>query len=622
MTRHWISVSISTGAIALVATSCQQEPPAASAYFFAHRVAESEKDFDDARFRSFRKDGQLATTVMLGDLKTQSDSRFSLVPPLPSRLSYPVKIPADGRLDFEIGVAVLGDEVLPAPVVFGIEVDGEPVFEQTIRRRFGNEWFPGTIDVAAWSGTDVTITFATHFSETPFIDAADVASEGLSVLPAWGNPVLGGSDPSDRPDLILISIDCLRADHVGAYGHEPPTTPSLDALAADGALFENTVSVSSWTLPTHMSMLTGMMPIEHGLSRSRKRDPSIPYLPEILSRDGYETIGVVSGLYLSPTFGYDEGFDVYRALIDEPAENLVAAAKKLFLAEPRRPRFLFLHFFDAHWPYLPDKEYLEQAGGRPPEISDLIKNVIQRRPPKNNEEIEGTKTLYDGEVAYIDDHLGRFFEALKQRGLYDDALIVLTADHGEGFYEHELWQHSEIIYNEVTRVPLIVKGPRRTKGVHVSGLVSQLGIFPTFLDAVGLETPFGHPGLLALADDEAPFPERVMSEIIWEANETRGPFVKLAATEGHLKYVATFAGDVDDEQFVSRLVKEELYDLSSDSGEHENLLPDHGDQIGELRSHVRGYLELIRRRRAAGNGERIVVDDELAEKLRALGYVQ
>ena len=215
-----------------------------------------------------------------------------------------------------------------------------------------------------------------------------------------------------------------------------------------------------------------------------------------------------------------------------------------------------------------------------------------------------------------------FFEALKQRGVYDDALIVLTADHGEGFYEHELWQHSEIIYNEVTRVPLIVKGPRRTKGVRVSGLVSQLGIFPTFLDAVGLETPFGHPGLLALADDEASFPERVMSEIIWEANETRGPFVKLAATEGHLKYVATFAGDVDDEQFVSRLVNEELYDLSSDSGEHENLLPDHGDQIGGLRSHVRGYLELIRRRRAAGNGERIVVDDELAEKLRALGYVQ
>ena len=112
-----------------------------------------------------------------------------------------------------------------------------------------------------------------------------------------------------------------------------------------------------------------------------------------------------------------------------------------------------------------------------------------------------------------------------------------------------------------------------------------------------------------------------MSEITWEANEVRGPFVKLAATEGHLKYVATFAGELDDEQFVSRLVKEELFDLSSDSGEHENLLPYHDDQIGGLRSHVRGYLELVQQRRAGGAGERIV-DDELAEKLRALGYVQ
>jgi len=406
------------------------------------------------------------------------------------------------------------------------------------------------------------------------------------------------------------------------YGYHRQTTPAIDAFAREALVFDEAISTSSWTLPTHMSMLTGMMPTEHGLSRARKRYSSIPYLPAILSGDGYETIGIVSGLYLSPTFGYAEGFDVYRALIDEPAENLVDAAKEIFLAEPRRPRFLFLHFFDAHWPYLPDEEYLEQAGGRPPDISDLNENVKQRRPPKNNEEIEGTKTLYDGEIAYIDHHLERFFDALKESGLYDDTLIVLTADHGEGFYEHELWMHSEIIYNEVTRVPLIVKGPGRAKGVHVSELVSQLGIFPTFLDAVGRETPFDHPGLLALAYEEAPFPERVMSEITWEANEVRGPLVKLAATEGHLKYVATFAGELDDEQFVSRLVKEELFDLSSDSGEHENLLPDHGDQIGGLRSHVRAYLELVQQRRAGGAEERIVVDDELAEKLRALGYVQ
>ena len=383
--------------------------------------------------------------------------------------------------------------------------------------------------------------------------------------------MLGGRrDDSARPDLILISIDCLRADHVGAYGYDRPTTPAIDAFAEHAVLFENAVSVSSWTLPTHMSMLTGLMPTEHGLSRASKRAPSTPYLPEILAREGYETLGIVSGLYLSPTFGYEQGFDVFRALIEEPAEELVAAARELLLADPRRPRFLFLHLFDAHWKYLPPSEYLERAGGRPPDISRLQNVVIQEREPSGPEEIAQLKTLYDAEVAYVDDHLGRFFDALKSAGIYDDALIVVTADHGEGFYEHGLWQHSEIIYDEVTRVPLLFKPPGGAVGRRVSGLVSQIGIFPTFLEVIGHESPFDHPSLLALADERAAFPDRVMSEITWEPTSTRGAFVTLSAREGSLKYVATFAGEPDDEDFVSRLVREELYDLEQESrGENE-----------------------------------------------------
>ena len=611
-------------ALSISAASCKPlDEPAPRAFFFAHRISDAETDFDEAQFRSFRKDGRLTTTVTFGDPNAISESRVSLIPPLPSRLTYRVNVPEDGRLDFEIGVVALGEAMLPASVVFTIDVDGEPIFEETIRRRFANQWFRQSVDLADYSGREVAITFDTRFHETPFINTNELAQEGLSLLPAWGHPVLGGSsDAPDRPDLILVSIDCLRADHVGAYGHERPTTPNIDALAADGNVFENAVSVSSWTLPTHMSMLTGLMPTEHGLSRSSKRAPSTPYMPEILSREGYETIGVVSGLYLSPTFGYEQGFDVYRTLIDEPAETLVNAAQELLFSEPRRPRFLFLHLFDAHWPYLPADEYLEQAGGRPHEISDLLKNVINRRPPADAGQIEDTKVLYDAEVAYVDDYLGRFFDELKRRGIYDGALIVLTADHGEGFYEHELWQHSEIIYNEVTRIPLIVKGPRGAAARRISELVSQLGIFPTFLEALELETPFAHPGLLSLAEKSARFPERVMSEITWEANETRGPLLKLAATRGELKYVATFTGELDDEAFVSRLAKEELYDLSRDPGEKANLLPDDADRIGELRRHVRDYLDVVRARRAGDAGDRIIVDDELAEKLRALGYVQ
>jgi len=607
--------------VAIALLSCQPKEPAPAPFFLAHRVSEAEGTFDETRFRSFWKDGQLAGTMTFGNPGEVTESRFSVIPPVPSQLIYHVLVPRDGRLAFDIGVATLGAESLPAPVTFTVTIDEEAVFEETVPRRLGNTWLSRTVDLGGWSGAEVALSLDTRFRDTPY-SAAD--EHGGGALPAWGNPVLSGpGNGQTRPDLILVSIDCLRADHVGAYGYELSTTPALDALADDGVLFDNTVSVSSWTLPTHMSMLTGLMPTAHGASRTHARLPSAPYLPEILSRDGYETIGIVSGLYLSPAFEFEKGFDVYRALIEEPAEKLVAAASERFLAEPHRPRFLFLHFFDAHWPYLPPPEYLERAGGRPPDISKLLNKVIQERPPDGPEQIEQMKTLYDAEVAYIDDQLGRFFDELKRRGLYDDALIIVTADHGEGFYEHELWQHSEIIYNEVTRVPLIVKAPKGAfGGSRRSELVSQLGIFPTLLEAGGHAAPFAHPGLLSLAEGSAPYPESALTEITWEPNEIRGAFVKLAATRGDLKYVATFAGDLDDEKFVSRLVEEELYDLSADPGERQNLLPGGAAKIGSLRGQVRDYLETVRQRRTEGGGGRILLDEALEEKLRALGYVQ
>ena len=602
------------------AWSCRPSPAERGPYFFAHRLADSETDFDEVRFRSFRKDGQLAGQVVFPSRDDISESRFSLIPPLPSRLTYRVDVPVDGQLDFEIGVGALGAKVLPAPVTFVVEIDAEPRFEETIRRRFGDTWLRRSLDLSDWSETTVDVTFETHFQSTPFANASELAS---SALAAWGNPVLGGSSDENRqPDLILVSIDCLRADHVGVYGHEKPTTPALDGFAEDAVVFENAVSVSSWTLPTHMTMLTGLMPTEHGLRRTQKRFPNIPYLPEILSREGYETMGVVSGLYLSPTFGYDDGFDIYSSLIDEPAEKLVDAALAHFLVQPRRPRFLFLHFFDAHWPYLPDEKYLKRAGGRPRDISNLLQNVIQRRAPRHAGEIAETKTLYDAEVAYVDEHLGRFFDALKETGVYDSALIVVTADHGEGFFEHEAWQHSEIIYNEVTRVPLIVKPSKHQSAKRVVELVSQLGIFPTFLHAIGRETPFDHPSLVALSEGDAHFPKRTMSEITWEAKETTGPLMKLAVTEGYLKYVATLAGEIGGEMFVSELVREELYDLSTDPGEKDNLLPARASDVGDMRSDVRDFLAVVQKRRSANPGEPVTIDKELEEKLRALGYVQ
>jgi arylsulfatase A-like enzyme len=607
--------------IGLVA--CRARSSSDPSFFFAPRASEAEKDFDERLFRSFRKDGSIAANVTMGKF----ESRFSLVPFVPSRLRYRMKVPEGARLDFDIGVSTLGRETSVAPVTFTVEAASatgiERVFEGTVRRRFVNRWFHHRIDLASYAGQEISLTFGTEFRETGFTGSrASLARAGQAVVPAWGHPVLAGTTTAaELPPMILISIDCLRADHVGAYGYEKPTTPNLDALARDGLLFEKVATVSSWTLPTHMSLLTGLMPTEHGLNRVSKRNPSVPYLPEILAREGYETLGVVSGLYLSPAYGYNEGFHVYRALIDEPAEVLVAAARELLLAEPRRPRFLFLHFFDAHWPYLPRKGYLERFGGRPAEVTTPLKRVINETPPARPDEVTALERLYDAEVAYVDEKIGEFFAALKRAGLYDQALIVVTADHGEAFYEHELWQHSGVIYNEVTRVPLIVKEPHAPLRKRVTELVSQLNVFPTFLEQLGLPSPYVQAGLSSLARGRAAFPQRTLTEITWEPTPKRGAFVKVAVSEARYKYAATFAGEKDDQDFVSRLTREELYDLSLDPGETTNLLPGAEGSVASLRGEARKFLERVRRHRRK-QGEPVVLDEQTRERLRSLGYVQ
>jgi len=604
------------GGAALVFVSCQAAPP--PSFSFAREVDKAEAEFDPVQFRSFRKDGRLTAQVSMDEV----ESRFSLVPPVPSRLTYEVKIPEEPHLDLGFGVSSFDEEALPAPIEFRLLIDSgdgeEVVFQEAVRRRFANRWFEPTVDLSRWAGKSARLTFETRYQETEFTRPEEsLSASGQAFLPAWANPVLRDRRSAEsRPDLILISIDCLRADHVGAYGYDRATTPSLDALAKDGVVFEDAVSVSSWTLPTHMSMLTGVLPTRHGLRQSQKKFPSVPYLPNLLAERSYESVGIVSSLLLTPTFGFDEGFDRYHALVDVPAAALVDTAIREMAASESGNRFLFLHLFDAHWPYLPPEELMARFGERPKDMSELLKKVIDRRPPTGPEEIEGLKRLYDAEVFQIDRELGRFLEALKAAGRYDNALIVVTADHGESFYEHGFWQHSEVIYNEVSHIPLIVKWPGNSPQGRVGEVVDQLDIFPTFLAAAALPTPHERQGLLE------PGGARALTEITWEGNERRGAAMKVAVRKGPLKYVATFEGEVDDPDFVSRLVKEELYDLSEDRGEENDVITQRGRRdVDSFRSEVRSFLKVVRSRRAGGSSGAIALDEEMREKLRALGYL-
>jgi arylsulfatase A-like enzyme len=605
------------GCAALVFASCQAAPP--PSFFFARQADEAEAEFDPVQFRSFRKDGRLTAQVSMDDVL----SRFSLVPPIPSRLTYEVSIPEEPRFDLAFGVSSFDEEVLPAPIEFRILIDSgdgeEVVFRDAVRRRFANRWFEPAVDLGRWAGESVRLVFETRYQETEFTrPEGSLGASGQGFLPAWANPVLRGRPPVEpKPDLILISIDCLRADHVGAYGYDRGTTPTLDALAEDGVVFEDAVSVSSWTLPTHMSMLTGVLPTRHGLRQTQKKFPSIPYLPVLLAESSYESVGIVSSLLLTPTFGFDEGFDRYYALVDVPAAGLVDAAIREMTASVSASRFLFLHLFDAHWPYFPPEDLIGRFGERPEDMSELLRKVIDRRPPSGPEDIDGLKSLYDAEVFQIDRELGRLMEALKAAGRYDSSLIVVTADHGEGFYEHGFWQHSEVIYNEVSHIPLIVKWPGNSPRGRESRIASQLDIFPIILEAASLPTPHERKGLTSAEGAS------VLTEITWEGNERRGAAMKVAVRRGPLKYVATFEGDVSDPEFVSRLVKEELYDLSEDRGEKNDIIAQRGSSDAEgLRSEVRAFLKDVRGLRAGDGAGAIVLDEEMRDRLRALGYLE
>ena len=606
------------GALALavfVVGACSPPPePATSAFSFVDRLDDAETDFDPIQFRSVRKDGLLSSPVTLA-----GETRTSLTPPLPSRLTYQVEVPPDPILSFSIGATPLGDGPLAAAVDFLLYVDpqnnDEPLFSRTLQRHQSNQWMARAIDLSRWSGQRVALTFETK------THAAEATQQ--PILAAWGDPVLASSAAKlVKPNLILISIDCLRSDHLGTYGYERNTSPNLDRFAEDGVVFETAVSTSSWTLPTHMSMLTGLLPSFHGATKWEKLDRSVHYLPEILANNGYQTTGVASWVYVSQIYGFERGFDVYRVLENPTSRDVVDAAIEQLRTKNGQNHFLFMHLLDPHWPYLPPNEFLERFGPRPRDISDLQDLVIRAEPPPSETERDEIIRLYDGEIAFTDQELGRFFGELKSLGLYDDSLIIVTADHGEAFYEHGHWQHSQTLYEEVIRIPMIVKWPGDGLKGRIRAQVSQVDVFPSVLQAAGIEPPATEAfSLRDLADAERPVSEGrvVMSEVTWRSpNETS---MKVSFRTGRMKFLATLSGPVGDDLGVSEIRQEELYDLAGDPDERTNLAAERSEELASFQNRVRSFIDGARALRSTRQGQQIELDEEILERLRALGYV-
>ena len=299
--------------------------------------------------------------------------------------------------------------------------------------------------------------------------------------------------------VFLISIDTLRPDHLSCYGYTRMATPGIDRLAEDGIRFEAAIAHAPSTLPSHASMLTSLYPEHHGAYYGRKtRIPfTLPTIATVLSDVGYRTVSYNGGAQIAPEFGLNAGFDRYVTLGGTPFSVNNDSTFTWIGKNSADSTFFFLHTYEVHYPFTPRYKYLKELGNTysgplPRRIEKpLLMEINQGKRHVTQSDIRHIIDTYDAEILSMDDAVNVFIDSLKALGIYDDALIVFTADHGEEFGEHGMYGwHGHTMYDELLHVPLIIKLPRSVAaGTVISKQVRSIDIAPTILEIVGSAIP-------------------------------------------------------------------------------------------------------------------------------------
>jgi arylsulfatase A-like enzyme len=310
------------------------------------------------------------------------------------------------------------------------------------------------------------------------------------------------------PNVFVYIIDTLRADHLSCYGYKKKTTPFIDEFSKDGFLFNNCFASANWTRPSVGSILSGLCPNKHGAeARKDSISSEVVMLSEILRSMGYSTIHITSTIHTSKKYNFDQGVDYNRCfdIANISSELINSDFSKLINNNPdfsKKPIYAYLHTDDPHDPYAPEEPFLKFT--KAIEDKKIISNWSKirakiRKHHFTEEEIDSVLSLYDCEISKSDYYFGKFIDYLRQRGLYENSIIVLISDHGEQFNEHGGFFHGGSIYNEEIRVPLIIKFPNgEFSGCQSNLFVSQVDVLPTILEYLGIEIPSGVDGISLL----------------------------------------------------------------------------------------------------------------------------
>ena len=426
-----------------------------------------------------------------------------------------------------------------------------------------------------------------------------------------------------HPSVVLVSLDTLRADRLGFMGYGRPTSPLLDIFAAEGTVFEQASSASSWTLPSHVSLFTGLLPYDHRILHVGQRvRPELRMLAERFRDRGYRTAAFTGGGYVSWGYGFDQGFEIFEDH-DEMREGgpgrIAEHAREWVRGRRGEPFFLFVHSYETHGPYT-HGDFADPADrGRLPEgRSESPEGVLHDPTPRERKYIVD---LYDGDVLHADRVVGGLLRDLRSDGLLTDTIVIVTSDHGEDLWDHlaeDIPAHGTSLYEEIAHVPLLAWGPGRVApGCRVSSPVSHLDLPSTLLDLAGVDDAPSFPGRsLAPALRSCAEPEvlPVLAEGIRYGQE------RFSRREGSNKAIVEPSPPSGTEGRWGTARAIEVYDLAVDPRERTNRAASASVAEREL---VEGVLLRIRSTERRGDpGHALPLSKELEEQLRSLGYVR
>lgn len=445
-----------------------------------------------------------------------------------------------------------------------------------------------------------------------FVSAEGADAARIAAFLVCSRPrVLPDPDPV-RQNLIIVSIDTLRADHLGAYGYTRPVSPSMDRLAREGTLFENAFAQAPWTTPSHMSLFTSMFPTVHGVdSPSSNRQRRLPddrrTLAEVLSASGYATAAFTGSGSISAVFGFWRGFDLYaESSSTDPASRgndiagVFAKASRWLVDHRDRPFFVFLHTYVVHEPFT-HETFLGEA-----DPADATARL---------------SALYDGGVLAADGFVGQVLGLLDGLKLRERTILVLLSDHGEEMaprYPGPRLGHGHTVYEDLLHVPLFIAAPGRVPaGRRVAEPVQLIDVMPTVLEMMDVTVPSGLQG----ASFAAVFRGGAIAARDAFAECTNCGPERKALHEGRFKYVRTFPrAEPPSHPIPVPVPDEEFFDLAADPGERRNLLDQGGADLDRLRRHLQAIVATNSARRGAVVEQEL--DEETVQRLKALGYIQ